>query len=437
MHERRGSVEIMVVVLIVVIIAAAAWLYLGRSSNPSLGGPQAQNQPAGQSALSSTIPASQGQNQASNPNDPTSQYTLFRPAGSAAQLLGTLGSQFKVQFVAFTTIKTPGGSSWQYPFFNQYFYNEQTNSGWTYSLTAADGSGYLKAISLSMDQYGSFPALTMTYPVIDPDTGAIDHLTAQRLLPTENGTITFSPVGSVHPTGRVVFVVPTETTTTTLLYPGGTLTIDLQDQTITAVVTAPTGAPTVQTSPIMVTAAPLSWYSQNIQTYTDSSGSFSVEYPGSLTPDDSVNGNSGSYLDSELVDISNPDAPGFIISPQVNGSIYGIDVQYSSPVDLSVCENPGNENTNGAVPPITINNVNWYKATVLSNDGLPAGGQQGIDDIYQTSQGGKCWAFDFTWDASSASAPSYDAVSIFEESLLGTFHVLDASALPDTGNNAD
>ena len=464
MQSRSGSVEIIVAALVIVAIVAGVWLYLGR--NHWSGSSSPESQPLGQTqseSLTNPVQSPQGTSSstASNPNDPTSQYTLFRPSGAAAQVLGTPGSQFKIQYIAYTTIKSPGGWSSQRPFFNQYFFNPESGESWQFTMAAADGSGFLKAVVVSFDEYSqmNYPWISMTYPVVDPDTGSIDNVKAQLVLPDDGsyfnnsagqthntGMVTFTAVGSIHPTGRIVFAVPTEATSATLTYPGGTLFVDLANQTITANVTprpATTTAPVAQFGPVTVTSAPLSWYTQFARTYTDSTGAFSVQYPGEFAPDTSVNGDGGSYLDNALVDFSDSHAPAFTIAHNVNGSVDGFDVEYSSPVDPIICENPGNESQNETVPPTIVNGVNWYRATILSNNGTPYGGKQGIDDVYQTMQGGKCWAFDFTWVASanqssslSAIVPSYEAVSIFEESILGTFRVLDPSVLPDTGSGS-
>jgi hypothetical protein len=452
-YGRTGSAEILIIVLVIVVVFAAAWFYFDRGRNTPVS-TSGVSQPSGAVSSTTNTTTSTPSNTATNiPATPAgtplpppvqtqtqtslalaaSQYNLIYPTGTAAQKLGNSGNQFKIQYVAVTTVKSPGGSSGQYPFFNQYFFNPQGNEFWDYGFVSADGSGYLKVVGLSMDLYGSFPELGMTYPVADSDTGATDFVAAQSMLP-DSGEFTFTAVGSIHPTGRMAFVVPTEATETILNYPGGELTIDLQDQTITA---TPLPGPALQLEPVTVTAQPLSLYSQNIETYTDPSGAFSIQYPGVFAADNTVDGGGGSYLDSALVNISDPYSPGLVISPVVNGNISGMYIEYASPGDSGTCENPGNEASNGQVPPTIINNTAWYKATLLSNNGTPTGGQQGIDDVYQTLQGGNCWAVDFNWTAASGEAPSYNVVNIFEEAVLGTFRVLNAKALPSTSNEAD
>lgn len=357
-----------------------------------------------------------------------SPITMIQPSGDAALELGAAGSQFKLQFAAVMTVPSPGCTANLGPSFSRYFNNEQTNSSWCYTQIAADNSGRLTAISLSVELYGSFPEFSMTYPVTDPDNGAVDQIAASTLLPGAGGTVQFTPVGSIHPTGRVVFVVPTEATETIVSYPGGEFAIDLTNDTIALDPGSLTGT---QTSTI-VTSSPVSIYGTP-STYTDPSGIYSIQFPSQFQADNSVSGSGGNYLDNELVSIyPSESSAAFKISPLVNGSISSFDVEYSNPSDAPSCENPNDAAPDGMVPPTIINGVDWYKYTDVPTSYASQPAERTAYDAYQTYLDGTCWGIDFTWTASNAQPPNYAAVNIFEEAILGTFHVLDPSGVEST-----
>ncbi|HUY69436.1 MAG TPA: hypothetical protein VMU70_00180, partial [Candidatus Tyrphobacter sp.] len=60
---------------------------------------------------------------------------------------------------------------------------------------------------------------------------AIDYIPASTFLPFEGGYLESTPVGSIHPTERIVFVMPTEEKEAIVSYAGGKININLQDRT--------------------------------------------------------------------------------------------------------------------------------------------------------------------------------------------------------------
>ncbi|GEM_PF-6677398 len=163
-------------------------------------------------------------------------FSLVSFASTTAAKLGASDSQFKINYVAVANVnpETDIGCHGKIdPLFIKYFYTELFGaSGFCSSVKPAAGRG-LSIIGFELELYGSFPQLTFSYVVTDPDTGKKQFIPAQRFLPFAGGHFEYTPVGNLRPLSRIVFLIPSGQNEAILSYQGGELDIDLQNKTAT------------------------------------------------------------------------------------------------------------------------------------------------------------------------------------------------------------